>query len=278
MRSVRVLGGLGLIAVLFAVAAAAPVLAPHDPLAQDLGFTLQPVRLRGITQAGAYPLGTDVLGRCVLSRVLHGAGPVLVVAVAAALGAMLLGAAIGYAAGYRGGWADRAAARAEAVWLAFPPVILALLLVPGLGAGRVQVVAAIVLADWPRFSRALRQAVKRVAARDHVAAAWLSGFSHGQAVWREVVPATLPLVAALLATELGVAVVVQTTLGFLGFGVTVDTVDWGQMIADGRETMHQAPASLLAPAAVVVAAVAGFNLVADGLRRTLGMRLPEGGR
>jgi peptide/nickel transport system permease protein len=273
MRSARVLAGLALIVALVAAAALAPLAAPHDPLAHDLGFTLQPVRL-----GGTYPLGTDALGRCVLSRLLHGLGPALLVAAAAALGAMLLGGGLGIAAGYFGGWTDRVAARLEAAWLAFPPVILALLLTLGFGAGRVQVVVEVVLADWPRFCRALRRAVQAVMRRDHVAAARLSGFGHGRTLWREVLPATWKLLATLLVSGMALAVAVETTLGFLGFGVRVDTVGLGRMIADGRETLHQAPAGRLAPALVVVAAVAGFNLLADGLRRTLAVRLVEGGR
>jgi peptide/nickel transport system permease protein len=273
MRSARVLAGLMLVAAVLLLAVLGPVLAPHDPQAQDLALPLQPVRL-----GSTYPLGTDALGRCILSRILASARPVLLVAVAASLGAVLLGAALGFAAGYAGGRTARAVARAEAVWLAFPPVVLALLLVAALGAGRAQVAAAIVLVDWTRFCRPLRRAVAREAARDHVTAARLSGFGHLRTLVRDELPGTAPLLAILAAGEVAVALVVVATVSFLGLAGGEGLLGWGRMIADGREALHQAPAGLVAPALVLVAAVAGFNLLADGLRRTLGVRLVETAR
>lgn len=273
MRSARVLAGCLLAGFALLLAVFGPTLAPHDPQFQDLSLPLQPVRL-----GSAYPLGTDALGRCVLSRAMAAARPVLLVAALASAGAALLGGALGYAAGYRGGWTARAVARAEAVWLAFPPVVLALLLVAALGAGRMQVAAAIVLVDWTRFCRPLRRAVAREAARDHVTAGRLSGFAHLRSLWRDVVPGTAPLLAVLLAGEVAIALAVVATVSFLGLAGGEGLLGWGRMIADGREALRQAPAALLAPAAVLVAAVAGFNLVADGLRRTLGVRLVETAR
>ena len=270
MRSARVLTGLALAGLLLGLAVAGPLLAPNDPMAQDLSLPFAPVRLRSL-----YPLGTDALGRCVLSRLLWGARPALAMALAAALGAMLLGAGLAYAAGYAGGWPARVVRRAEAVWLAFPPVVLALLLVAGLGGGAGTVVVAIVLVDWTRFCRPLRRAVRVVARRDHVTSARLSGFSHGRTLWREVVPQTWALLAVLLASEMAIALVVAATLSFLGIGTGGDEAGWGQMIADGREALRQAPAGLLAPVLALVAGVAGFNLMADGLRRTLGVKLVE---
>lgn len=270
IRSGRVLVGLLLVLGVLAAAVLAPGLAPHDPEAQDLMMTLRPAVLRS-----EFPLGTDALGRCVLSRLLHGARLALAVAAAASLGAMLLGAALAYAAGYLGGWADRLIGRAVEVSMSFPPVILALLLAAGLGTGSASVILAIVLADWARFCRALRHEVMAVAQRDHVAAARLLGFSHWRTLWREVAPATVPLLVTLLALEMGIAVVVEAVLSFLGLGVAPNQVAWGQMIADGRGTLHQAPVNLLAPCAAVFATVAGFNLLGDGLRRTLDLRPPE---
>jgi len=270
MRSARVLAGMALAGLLLVLAVAGPMLAPNDPMAQDLSLPFAPVRLGSL-----YPLGTDALGRCVLSRLLWGARPALATAAVAALGAMLLGAGLAYAAGYAGGWAARAVRRAETVWLAFPPVVLALLLVAGLGGGRGTVVAAIVLVDWTRFCRPLRRAVRVVARRDHVTAARLSGFSHGRILWREVVPQTWALLAVLLATEMAIALVVEATLSFLGIAMAGDQAGWGQMIADGREALRLAPTVLLAPVAALVGAVAGFNLIADGLRRTLGVAQVE---
>ena len=273
IRSGRVLIGLATVLALLALALFAPILAPHDPEAQDLMLTLQPVRLRS-----AFPLGTDGLGRCVLSRLLFGARLALTVAVIAAFGAMLLGSALAYAGGYLGGWTDWLIGRAVDVWVSFPPVVLALILMVGLGTGSTNVILAIILVDWTRFCRVLRSEVIVVTRRDHVAAARLLGFSHWRTLLREVVPATLPLLVTLLALEMGIAVVVEAILSFVGLGVKPDQVAWGQMIADGREAIYQAPANLLAPVAAIFVAVAGFNLLGDGLRRTLDLRVIETAR
>jgi len=271
IRSGRVVLGLLTVLALCAIALLAPALAPHDPEAQDLMLTLQPVRLDS-----PYPLGTDGLGRCVLSRLLYGTRLALTVAVTAAVGAMLLGSAMAYAAGYLGGWTDWLIGRAVDVWMSFPPVVLSLILMVGLGTGRTNVILAIILVDWTRFCRVLRSEVIVVTRRDHVAAARLLGFSRWRTLLLEVVPATIPLLVTLLALEMGIAVVVEAILSFIGLGVKSDQVAWGQMIADGRDAIYQAPANLLAPCAAIFVAVAGFNLLGDGLRRTLDLRLVEG--
>jgi peptide/nickel transport system permease protein len=271
VRSGRVMLGLAVVLAMLAVAIFAPDLAPHDPEEQDLMLTLQPVRL-----GSPFPLGTDGLGRCVLSRLLYGASLALWVAVTAAFGAMLVGSALAYAAGYFGGWVDWLIGRAVDVWMSFPPVVLSLILMVGLGTGSTNVVLAIILVDWTRFCRVLRSEVMVVRRRDHVAAARLLGFSHWRTLVLEVVPATIPLLVTLLTLEMGIAVVVEAILSFVGLGVKADQVAWGQMIADGRDAIYQAPANLLAPVAAIFVTVAGFNLLGDGLRRTLDLRLVEG--
>ena len=271
IRSGRVVIGLLIVLAVLAAAILAPVLAPHDPAEQDLMLTLQPMRL-----GSPFPLGTDGLGRCVLSRLLHGASLALKVAFIAAIGAMLLGAALAYAAGYLGGWVDWTIGRAVDVWMSFPPVVLSLILMVGLGTGASNVILAIILVDWTRFCRVLRSEVLVVTRRDHVAAARLLGFTHWRTLLLEVVPATIPLLITLLALEMGIAVVVEAILSFVGLGVKPDQVAWGQMIADGRDAIYQAPANLLAPVAAIFVTVAGFNLLGDGLRRTLDVRLVEG--
>ena len=271
IRSGRVVIGLLIVLAVLAAAILAPVLSPHDPAEQDLMLTLQPMRL-----GSPFPLGTDGLGRCVLSRLLHGASLALKVAFIAAIGAMLLGAALAYAAGYLGGWVDWTIGRAVDVWMSFPPVVLSLILMVGLGTGASNVILAIILVDWTRFCRVLRSEVLVVTRRDHVAAARLLGFTHWRTLLLEVVPATIPLLITLLALEMGIAVVVEAILSFVGLGVKPDQVAWGQMIADGRDAIYQAPANLLAPVAAIFVTVAGFNLLGDGLRRTLDVRLVEG--
>jgi len=148
----------------------------------------------------------------------------------------------------------------------------------GLGGGSASLILAIALVEWTRFCRVMRAEVVGVVRREHVAAARLLGLSHRQTLLREVVPATVPLLVALLALEIGIAVVVEAILSFVGLGAAPDAVAWGQMIADGREVLYQAPATLLAPAVAIVVTVAGFNLLGDGLRRTLELARIEGAR
>ena len=142
-----------------------------------------------------------------------------------------------------------------------------------MGTGADKVVLAIVLVDWTRFCRVLRAEVLVTTRRDYVAAARLSGFTHLQTLTREILPATLPLLMTLLSLEMGIAVIVEAVLSFVGLGVSADQAAWGQMIADARTNFAEAPWTLLVPMAAIFLTVTGFNLLGDGLRRTLDVRL-----
>ncbi len=260
--------GTSLVFAVLLAAIFAPLLAPYDPAHQDLLATLAPAAWQ---QGGsmAHLLGTDSLGRDVLSRLIYGARAAMLVAVAAATGAALIGSLLALAGGYLGGWADWFIGRAVDVWMSFPPVILSLILMTSLGTGLFNVILAIVLVDWTRFCRVLRAEVLVVTRRDHVAAARLLGFSHLRTVLLEVLPAVLPLLFTLFALEMGIAVVVEAILSFVGLGVGANQIAWGQMIADGRQAVFEAPWNLLAPVLAIFATVAGCNLAGDGLRRAL---------
>jgi peptide/nickel transport system permease protein len=227
LRSGRVLVGLAIALAVLACAVLAPVLAPADPGEQDLLHILLPPAWANGGDA-AFPLGTDSLGRCVLSRLLYGARTAMTVAVLASLGAMLIGSILAHAAGYLGGAVDWTIGRVVDVWMSFPPVILSLVLMVGLGTGLDKVILAIVLVDWTRFCRVLRSEVLVVKQRDYVAAARLIGFSQAA---------------------------------------------WGQMIADARQHLYESPSGLLFPMAAIFVTVTGFNLLGDGLRRALDIRL-----
>ena len=277
LRSTRVLIALGLIVCLGFCAAFAAAIAPHDPAEQDLLATLLPPAWAAGGDA-AFPLGTDSLGRCVLSRLIYGARTAMTVAIFASLGAMIIGSILAHITGYFGGAIDWIIGRAVDVWMSFPPVILSLILMVGLGTGLDKVILAIILVDWTRFCRVLRSEVLVVTRRDYVAAARLLGFTHWQTVIREVLPATLPLLITLLSLEMAIAVVVEAILSFIGLGVRPDQPAWGQMIADARQYVYQSPWNLLFPILAIFLTVAAFNLLGDGLRRTLDVRLTESGR
>jgi peptide/nickel transport system permease protein len=277
LRSARVLVALGLVLFIGACALFAPLIAPHDPAEQNLlSILLPPAWSDGGDPA--FPLGTDSLGRCILSRLIYGARTAMTVAIVASFGAMVIGTILAHISGYFGGIVDWIIGRAVDVWMSFPPVILSLVLMVGLGIGLDKVILAIVLVDWTRFCRVLRSEVLIVTRRDYVAAARLLGFTHWQTVIREVFPATLPLLITLMSLEMAIAVVVEAILSFVGLGVKPDQAAWGQMIADARQYLYQSPWNLLLPMLAIFISVAAFNLLGDGLRRTLDVRLAQVGR
>jgi peptide/nickel transport system permease protein len=274
LRSGRVQIGLVFIAILAICAIFAPWIAPNDPNEQNLLSILTPPAWTDGGDA-MFPLGTDSLGRCILSRLIFGTRVALTVAFTASIGAMIIGAILAHIAGYFGGWVDWLIGRIVEIWLSFPPVILSLILMVGLGTGIRNVVLAIVLVDWTRFCRVLRSEVLVLRRRDYVAAAQLVGFSHWRTITREILPGTLPLLITLMSLEMGVAVIVEAILSFVGMSVGSDTPAWGQMIADARQNIYEAPLNLICPVFAIFVAVFGFNILGDGLRRSLDTRLTQ---
>jgi peptide/nickel transport system permease protein len=268
----RVLIGAALIGGIALLAILAPWIAPHDPQEQDLLNTLLPPAWSNGGNS-SYPLGTDTLGRCIASRLLFGARIALYVAVVAATGAMVLGTLLAIIAAYFGGKVDWLISRIVDVWMAFPPVVLALILLVAMGAGVNKVILAIVLIDWTRFCRVIRSEALVVMMRDYIAAARLAGFGHRQIMRKELLPAVIPLVITLMSIEMGIAIVVEAIMSFVGLSVESDVPAWGVMIADARQTMHQAPWGVVLPVGAIFLTVLGFNLLGDGLRRALDARL-----
>jgi peptide/nickel transport system permease protein len=277
LRSPKVVIAFAMILAIAVCAVFAGALAPHDPNEQNLLAILVPPAWDAGGEP-AYPLGTDSLGRCVLSRLIYGARTAMLVAFFASLGAMIIGSILAHISGYFGGAVDWIIGRLVDVWMSFPPVIFSLILMVGLGLGIGKVILAIVLVDWTRFCRVLRSEVLVVTRHDYVAAARLLGFTHWQTILREVLPATLPLLITLVSLEMAIAVVVEAILSFVGLGVGANQPAWGQMIADARQYIYQSPWNLLLPIMAIFLTVAAFNLLGDGLRRTLDVRLAEVGR
>jgi peptide/nickel transport system permease protein len=274
LRSPRVLIALGMIFCFASCAVFAGWIAPHDPGDQNLLTILQPPAWADGGDLN-YPLGTDSLGRCVLSRLIYGARTAMLVALFASLGAMVIGTILAHIAGYFGGAVDWIIGRLVDVWMSFPPVILSLILMVGIGVGVRNVILAIVLVDWTRFCRVLRSEVLVVSRKDYVAAARLLGFSHWRTITREIIPASLPLLITLVSLEMGIAVIVEAILSFVGLSVSSETPAWGQMIADARQYIYDSPWNLIFPILAIFTAVLGFNLLGDGLRRTLDVRVTE---
>ena len=264
----KVVFGGAFILLLIVFAMFAPWLAPKDPLEQDLMLgTLPPA---WITRAEpGYWLGTDDLGRDVLSRLIFGTRIALVVALVAATLAAAIGTLLGLIAGWYGGWADRVISRLVDIWMAFPPVLLSILLVAVFGAGVHSVIAAIVIIDLTRFCRVVRSETRSQAQMDYVTAAQTIGFSRVRILFSEILPNVAPVLIALISLEMGIAVIVEAILSFVGLSVSSDTPTWGGMIAAGRQMIYQGWWVMVAPLIALFATVLAFNQLGDGLRRAL---------
>ena len=276
LRQPRVLIGGGVLLIVALAALFAPWVAPHDPLEQDLLHMLAPP-IWATDGDKAFPLGTDSLGRCVLSRVIYGSRVALIVAIVSAMGAMLFGSALALIGGYFGGKIDRAISYVVDLWMSFPPVVLSLILLVGLGTGVDKVILAVVLVDWTRFCRVVRADVLVTRRRDYVLAAQLIGFTHIRTLLREVLPTVVPLMITLFSIEMGVAIVVEATLSFIGLSVPPNVTTWGQMLADARSDIQSALWVMLVPVCAIIVTVLGCNLLGDGLRVALDPRLRRRG-
>lgn len=267
-RNRRVRFGSAAVLLLVVVALAAPLLAPHDPLEQDLLRSFDPP----FWQSGADPsflLGTDSLGRDILSRLIYGARVALTVALVAATLAALLGTVLGLLAGYYGRWLDAAISRLVDVWMSFPPVLLSVVLAAVVGAGLKAVILAIIVVDWTRFCRIVRAEVLVQREQDYVAAAVTIGLGRGRVLRQEILPNLLPTLLVLLTLEMGIAVIVEAILSFVGLSVASDAPTWGGLIQEGRLYINQAWWLMALPMLCVILTVLGFNALGDGLRETL---------
>ncbi|MER9179680.1 ABC transporter permease [Mesorhizobium sp. M0074] len=256
-------GGWLLIALLAAIFA--PLVAPQDPLAQDLMLErLPPFWLDGAEPG--YWLGTDSLGRDLLSRLIFGARIAFIVAFAAAIAACLVGSTLGLIVGYFGGWADRIISRVVDVWMAFPPVLFAILLVAVLGTGLSSVIIAIAVIDWTRFCRVIRAETMGQSRMDYVENARIAGYGRIGIMLCEVLPNVVPSIVALLSLEMGIAVIVEAILSFVNLSISTDDPTWGGIIAEGRLSIHQAWWVLVFPLVTLILTVLSFSQFGEGLR------------
>ncbi len=255
----------GWLLVVILAALAAPLIAPHDPLYQDLFLNQLPPFWMDGAEPG-YWLGTDSLGRDVLSRIIYGARIALIVAFVAGTAAALLGSMLGLLAGYYGGWTDRAISRVVDIWMAFPPVLFAILLVAVLGTGLHSVIIAIVVIDWTRFCRVVRAEAMQQAQMEYVESARVAGFSSLRTLLTEVLPNVAPAIVVLLSMEMGIAVIVEAILSFVNLSISSDDPTWGGMIAEGRTMIYQAWWVLVFPLVALFLTVLAFGQFGEGLK------------
>ena len=263
-----------IIVALIVAAIAAPLIAPHSPTEQSLPDKLLPPAWQEGGSA-RHLLGTDVLGRDVLSRLLYGARVSLTVAAAALLAGGGIGLAIGILSGYVGGRVDSVLMRIVDATLTFPTILIALLLAVSLGQGLRTMVIAIVVILWARFARVVRGEVLTVKARDFVALAQVRGCSHARIMAVHILPNVMNTFMVLLTLHIGFVILVEASLSFLGAGIPPPTPSWGQMVSDGRSHIASAWWLAFPPGAAILLVVLAFNLFGDWLRDWLDPRLRQ---
>jgi peptide/nickel transport system permease protein len=252
----------GWLALLVLVAIFAPLLAPKDPLEQDLfAGRLPPFWLTG----GAL-LGTDSLGRDVLSRIIYGSRIALTVAIVSGVITCLIGAGLGLLVGFWRGWVDVLVSRFIDIWMAFPPVLFSILLIAVIGPGLISIIIAIVVIDWTRFARVVRAEAMAQGAMDYVASARVAGRGRMGTMLREILPNVLPIIVVLLTLEMGIAVIVEAILSFVNLSISTDDPTWGGMISEGRASIHQAWWVLVFPLVTLFLTVLSFSQLGEGLK------------
>ena len=243
----------------------APWLAPKDPLAQDLFLgQLPPAWVQG--HEPGYYLGTDSLGRDVLSRILYGARLALTVALTAGSLTCLIGATLGLLAGYLRGWVDVVISRLIDIWMAFPPVLFSILLIAVIGPGLTSIIIAIVVIDWTRFARVVRAEAMAQGAMDYVASAQVAGRRRVSTMVTEILPNVLPTIVVLLTLEMGISIIVEAILSFVNLSISTDDPTWGGMISEGRTSVHQAWWVLVFPLITLFLTVLSFSQFGEGLK------------
>jgi peptide/nickel transport system permease protein len=265
-----VVGGL-IVAGLMVAAVTAPWLAPHAPTAIFPGSEIR-------APGPGFPLGTDEVGRDILSRVLHGTRISLGVAIPSVGLAALLGAALGVGLGYVGGALDLLAMRVFDVLFAFPPILLAIALVAALGPSMVNLVLTIAVLTLPQFAVLARSATLALTPQEFVQAARALGASHGRIVRAHVLPNIAAPLAVQASLSLSIVILVEAGLSFLGLGTQPPAPSWGGMLSRGRQYMTIAPWLVLAPGLAIMLAVLGFNLLGDAQRDLLDPRRSRSGR
>ena len=264
--------GLAILLSLIFIAIFAPFLAPHDPFEQTLSARMLPPAW---AEGGRieYLLGTDQVGRDYLSRLIYGTRISLLVGFGAATIGMFIGVTLGVLAGYFGGWIDHGVNFVLTAQLALPGLLLAMALVFIIGPSVWVVIGIVGVLHWTYYLVVTRSATMRLREIDFVAAAKAIGASRRQIMVREILPNLAPQVLVIFTFELGVAILAESSLSFLGVGIQPPTPSWGLMIAEGKEVMFFRPWQVILPGIAIFLLVVGANLTGDGLRDIIS---PEG--
>lgn len=262
IRNRAAVGTIGLVLIVALIGIFAPFIAPNDPYAPDIlnkfaGFSQQ------------YPLGTDNLGRCILSRMIYGIRPTLGLAVLTMLGTIDLGALMGLLAGYFRGIVEEVIMRTVDVMLSFPSQIMVFAVVALLGISVQNVILANVFIKWAWYARMIRTGVMQYRDRNFVRFSRCIGTPESFILFRHLVPSIAADLAVLSSLDVGWAIINISTLSFLGLGVQAPTPEWGAMLSEAKNVLTSNPVQMLVPGIAVVILVAAFNLMGDALRDVL---------
>ncbi|MCL0083294.1 ABC transporter permease [Thermodesulfovibrionales bacterium] len=258
--------GAGIILALIFIAVLAPFIAPHDPIEQNLEHRL-------LSPNTEYLLGTDNLGRCILSRLIHGTSVSLQIGVMVVGIAAFVGVTLGLVAGYRGGLIDELIMRIVDILLAFPGIILALVIAGILGPSLFNVMLALAVVGWTSYARVVRGAVLSVKEKEFVEAAQALGAGEARIMFRHILPNVMAPVIVMATLGMAHVILAAAALGFLGLGAQPPTPEWGSMLNDGRAFMRTAPHLTIFPGLAIMVTVLAFNFLGDGLRDALDPRL-----
>jgi peptide/nickel transport system permease protein len=260
--------GLGLVVAYVGIAIFADLLAPYDPVNGDLRLRLQGPSLQ-------HWLGSDELGRDILSRLIHGTRISLQIQFSAVVITLFIGVVWGMIGGYFGGWVDDVSMRVIDVLLAFPSLLLGIAIVAILGNGFANVILAVAISSVPGFARLVRGLVLGLRELEYVEAARAIGESHGSIMFRYILPGTLAPVIVWTSLRMATVLLVASGLNFLGLGVLPPTPEWGAMLSNARDYMFTAPHVTTAPGLAISIVVLGFNLLGDGLRDAIDPRMRD---
>lgn len=263
-----------ILSVFIVVGITAPWISPHDPTRGALRERNLPPFWQE-TGSADHLLGTDHLGRDVLSRVIHGARVSLVVASTVILAGITIGVFIGLLSGWYGGWVDEFFMRLVDIKLAIPTILLALVLVLALGQSFILIIAILAITIWPRIARNVRGEVLRLKTMDYVALAKVAGASTPRILIKHLFPGVLNTLIVLTTLEIGIVILLEATLSFLGAGVPPPTPAWGSMVAEGRDRLAVAWWISTIPGFAIMIVVMASNLFGDWLRDTLDPRLRQ---
>jgi peptide/nickel transport system permease protein len=255
----------GFLTLLILAAVLAPLIAPADPLAQNIMQKLA-------SPSPQHLLGTDELGRDILSRLIYGARVELVVAVGATALAMVVGSLLGLLGGFLGGWVEFVSMRAVEVVLSFPAIVVALLFVTIYGPGQLTLIVVLGMLFTPAFARLVYGQTLSVKTAEYVEAAKVFGASTPRTLFRVVLPNVATPIAVQFPITIAAAILTGSGLSYLGLGIVAPTPSWGAMIATGQKLMSNDPLLLIIPSAVIALTVLAFGLVGDGLRDRLDPR------